>query len=60
MKVACVFTSTEVHLEILSREMKTLHFYWKIHGLWFKVSDRKNVPSYFQETLMNFTKHCLE
>ena len=46
---------------IHSRKIKTLHFFpSKIHGLLFKVLDRDNKPSCFQETLTNSTKHCLE
>ena len=35
-------------------------FQWRIHGLWFKVLDRDNVPSCFQETIMNSTKYRSE
>ena len=44
-----------------SREITTLHFFdGKVHGLLFKVLDRENEPSCFQETLMKLLKPCLE
>ena len=42
------------------RNQNAILFQWKIHGLLFKVLDRENEPSCFQETLKNSTKHCLE
>ena len=35
-------------------------FQWKIHGVVFKVLDRDNKPSSFQEMLKNSTKYCLK
>ena len=48
---------------ILKREIENLHFFlWKIHvhGALFKVVDRDNEPSSFQEMLTNSTKYCLK
>ena len=56
-----VKSSKRSNQRIHSRKIKTLHFFpSKIHGLLFKVLDRDNKPSCFQETLTNSTKHCLE
>ena len=41
----------------LKRNSKATLFQWKIHGLLFKVLNRDNELSCFQETLMNSTKH---
>ena len=44
-----------------SREIKNATlFQWKIQGPLLKVFDRISEPSYFQETLTNLTKYCLE
>ena len=43
------------------KELETLPFFkWKIHGVWFKVSDRNNEPLNFQEMLTNSSKHSLK
>ena len=44
----------------LKRNKNATLFQWKIHGLLFKVLDRDNESSCFQEMHMNSTKHCLE
>ena len=47
-------------LSTLKRNKNAALFQWKIHGLWFEVLDKDNVPSCFQGTLKNSTKHCSE
>ena len=47
-------------LSTLKRNKNAALFQWKMHGLWFEVLDKDNVPSCFQETLKNSTKHCSE
>ena len=55
------------HIVILVEQITTLKrnrnatlLQWKIHGVLFKVLDRDNEPSSFQEMLMNSTKNCLK
>ena len=47
---------------ILKRNRDPTFFQWKIHvhGALFKVVDRDNEPSSFQEMLTNSTKYCLK
>ena len=42
-------------LGTFKRNKNAALFQWKIHGLWFEVLDKDNVPSCFQGTLKNST-----
>ena len=44
----------------LKRNRNATLFQWKIHGVVFKVLDRDNEPSSFQEMLRNRTTYCLK
>ena len=43
----------------LKRNRNATHLQWNVHGVLFKLLDRDNEPSSFQETLKNLSKQCL-